>query len=65
MRPDFFYVSDIRAAGICMSAARGYFKDRAWSWDEFLDHGRNVADLAVEGDVYALKVVEVVKHRSA
>lgn len=51
-----FYARHIRAADLCMSGGRLYFKDKGWDWDHFLDHGKLVSDIEAEGDPHALKV---------
>lgn len=56
-----FYVRHIRSAAVCMNGAREYFAVRDWDWNHFLDHGRSVSDLDVQGDSYAAKVAMIVR----
>lgn len=60
-----FFVADIRQAKICMSGAREYFAARDWDWADFLENGRSLADLAVQGDVYSDRIVNNIKERDA
>ena len=52
------HVRHIRAAGMCMSGAREWFKRHDMSWSEFLAEGRPSGDFVETGDPLALRMVE-------
>lgn len=54
---------DIRAAKMCSSGAREFFKRHGLGWQDFLKHGVDSEVLEKTGDAMALKVVEVARGR--
>ncbi|MFV0533012.1 MAG: hypothetical protein ACK5MR_05085 [Cumulibacter sp.] len=54
---------DIRAAKMCSSGAREFFKRQGLDWQEFLKSGIDSEALQKTGDAMAIKVVEVARGR--
>lgn len=53
----------VRAARMCSSGARAFFKRHGLDWDEFLRGGIPAAQLEATGDAMALIVCEVARGR--
>lgn len=47
----------LRQSKTCMKNSRLWFAARGWSWTDFLDNGRPVADFIATGDPLALRAV--------
>lgn len=54
---------DVRAAKMCSSGAREFFKRQGLDWQDFLKNGIDSETLQKTGDAMALKVVEVAHGR--
>lgn len=48
----------LRQTRTCMKNSRMWFKDRGWSWQDFLDNGRPVEDFIAVGDVLAQPAID-------
>ncbi len=57
------YMKDIRAAKLCSSGARGWFKRQGMDWNKFLSEGLPEEDFLATGDANALLVVEAARGR--
>ncbi len=55
--PLIIRVGDIRASGICLQGARGWFRRQGLDWQEFLAQGLPEDVLAATGDALALRVI--------
>lgn len=51
-------ITDIRAAGICASGARRWFRDHGIDFAAFLKDGISAAELIERGDQMAQRVVD-------
>lgn len=49
----------LRAAGMCNREPRKWFKDRGFSWSDFLTNGISIQKIIDTGDPLALKVAEI------
>ena len=58
-------VQDIRAARICLSGARGWFRRHGLDWSAFLAGGIAAERLAATGDRLALRVCALAAEREA
>ena len=58
-------VQDIRAARICLSGARGWFRRHGLDWSAFLASGIAAERLAATGDRLALRVGALAEEREA
>lgn len=47
------HIRHLRGSRTCNKNARMWFKDRGWSWQDFLDNGRPVKDFIATGDPLA------------
>lgn len=54
---------DIRAARMCSSGTRAFFKRHGLDWWKFLRDGLPADQLEATGDAMALKVVEIARGR--
>jgi hypothetical protein len=54
---------DVRAAKMCSSGARQFFKRHGLDWSEFLQRGLPAEHFERTGDAMALQVVEVANAR--
>lgn len=59
------YVRDIRAARICLSGARKWFRDHDLSWQEFVRDGIAAGRLEATGDSLAFRVTTMARRREA
>lgn len=48
----------LRQSRTCMKNSRMWFRERGWSWTEFLAEGRPVEDFIATGDPLALPAIE-------
>ncbi|WP_212743447.1 hypothetical protein, partial [Shimia litoralis] len=55
--PLIIRVGDIRASGICLQGARGWFRRQGLDWQMFLAQGLAAEVLAATGDALALRVI--------
>lgn len=55
--PLIIRVGDIRASGICLQGARGWFRRQGLDWQMFLAQGLPEDVLAATGDALALRVI--------
>lgn len=55
--PLIIRVGDIRASGICLQGARGWFRRQGLDWQLFLAQGLPAEVLAATGDALALRVI--------
>lgn len=51
-------VQHIRAANLCTRGARVWFRNRGWSWTDFLRDGLPVERLRETGDALAMRVAD-------
>jgi hypothetical protein len=54
---------DVRAAKMCSSGARYFFRKHNLDWSQFLKYGISVEELEITGDAMAMRVVEVARGR--
>lgn len=55
------YMRHIRAANICASGARGFWKHHGLDWSDFLANGIAADTLAATGEPAALRVIEIMR----
>lgn len=52
------YKRHLRQSRTCHKNARMWFKDRGWSWSDFIENGRPVEDFIATGDPLAVPAIE-------
>lgn len=62
--PLIIRVGDIRASGICLQGARGWFRRQGLDWQMFLAQGLAAEVLAATGDALALRVIATARARA-
>ena len=62
--PLIIRVGDIRASGICLQGARGWFRRQGLDWQVFLAQGLPEDVLAATGDALALHVIGTAQARA-
>lgn len=58
-------IDDVRAAGFCVSGARGWFRQHGIPFNDFLKNGIEAGDLIARGDHLAVEVVERKRQRES
>ncbi len=59
------YIRHVRAAKICMSGARDWFKARGWSWSEFLANGWDLDEFEAVGCPIAARAAKIARSEVA
>lgn len=58
------HLRHLRASRTCHPNARRWFKDRDWSWTDFLANGRPLADFIETGDPLAQPAIEAAQEEA-
>jgi len=59
------YIRHIRAANLCASGARDWFRHYGFDWSDFLTNGKPAEELDATGDAMALKVTAIAREEEA
>lgn len=58
------HLRHLRMSKTCHPNARLWFKDRGWSWSDFLENGRPLEDFIATGDPLAQPAIEAAQQEA-